>query len=249
MIHFLVTSPLLFQSTLPVWGATFSVPSAPQQSLISIHAPRVGSDKQTRLPGRAVSYFNPRSPCGERPGSYMQIICGFDFNPRSPCGERPFQSLPCSAHTSYFNPRSPCGERPAAAMALRQDSDFNPRSPCGERPIALWQIPDNPLFQSTLPVWGATSPYHSHDVPSKFQSTLPVWGVTQVKSMTTMCITFQSTLPVWGATYLLIEVDGVTMLISIHAPRVGSDLSKSVMGFSSLHFNPRSPCGERLPMH
>ena len=35
--------------------------------------------------------------------------------------------------------------------------------------------------------------------------------------------------------------------ISIHAPRVGSDAS--IMGYPSWHwhFNPRSPCGERLP--
>ena len=36
--------PGLFQSTLPVWGATCDVVAACIVDLISIHAPRVGSD-------------------------------------------------------------------------------------------------------------------------------------------------------------------------------------------------------------
>ena len=34
--------------------------------------------------------------------------------------------------------------------------------------------------------------------------------------------------------------------ISIHAPRVGSDPGLAVPGLAQNHFNPRSPCGERL---
>ena len=34
--------------------------------------------------------------------------------------------------------------------------------------------------------------------------------------------------------------------ISIHAPRVGSDLRMLLFGNVIKHFNPRSPCGERL---
>ena len=36
-------------------------------AMISIHAPRVGSDLLRRPSGWAVGHFNPRSPCGERP--------------------------------------------------------------------------------------------------------------------------------------------------------------------------------------
>ena len=85
-----MTQKILFQSTLPGWGATPSVrPHTPIQA-ISIHAPRMGSDPlrcslasvsypfQSTLPGwgatsphwatwAACSYFNPRSPDGERP--------------------------------------------------------------------------------------------------------------------------------------------------------------------------------------
>ena len=35
--------------------------------------------------------------------------------------------------------------------------DFNPRSPCGERRDPVHAQPLGLLFQSTLPVWGATT--------------------------------------------------------------------------------------------
>ena len=57
--------------------------------------------------------------------------------------------------------------------------------------------------------------------------------------------TFQSTLPVWGATAYSIT-DSTPFQISIHAPRVGSDASPSHTKPFLDHFNPRSPCGERL---
>ena len=78
----------IFQSTLPVGGATLCAGFTVLDSQISIHAPRGGSDlAQSGL---------VRSPC--------------DFNPRSPWGERPFASA-MALRYSYFNPRSPWGER------------------------------------------------------------------------------------------------------------------------------------------
>ena len=44
---------MLFQSTLPVWGATFVPNRLAWEHWISIHAPRVGSD-----PGIGMTYFN-----------------------------------------------------------------------------------------------------------------------------------------------------------------------------------------------
>ena len=57
-----------FQSTLPVWGATGGYNIGRQPFDISIHAPRVGSDGNRAEHCHAVQNFNPRSPCGERPG-------------------------------------------------------------------------------------------------------------------------------------------------------------------------------------
>ena len=89
---------------------------------------------------------------------------------------------------------------------------------------AVWKI-----FQSTLPVWGATrhslSPllrFINFNPRSpcgerlfrraggtgrlSFQSTLPVWGATHIPGVyATENWLFQSTLPVWGATILTVR--------------------------------------------
>ena len=60
-----------------------------------------------------------------------------------------------------------------------------------------------------------------------------------------LLIRFQSTLPVRGATLDDHDVMG-QILISIHAPRAGSDLFCLFALIGLCDFNPRSPCGERL---
>ena len=60
-------SPPVFQSTLPAWGATSAFHLDVRINDISIHAPRMGSDKQTERSSSITYNFNPRSPHGERP--------------------------------------------------------------------------------------------------------------------------------------------------------------------------------------
>ena len=108
-------------------------------------------------------------------------------------------------------------------------------------------LPHKRLFQSTLPVWGAT------DVPrgccvtiGVFQSTLPVWGATVgSNSKNERKINFNPRSPCGERqVYFMLISDRIK--ISIHAPRVGSDLKPELVRASSPDFNPRSPCGERL---
>ena len=99
-----------FQSTLPAWGATDNADEDNDSINISIHAPRMGSDKRR----------DKRSNTGS------------DFNPRSPHGERPSNGIRCR-DVQYFNPRSPHGERPPLSMGFHINLYFNPRSPHGER--------------------------------------------------------------------------------------------------------------------
>ena len=102
--------------------------------LISIHAPRTGSDfAWMQKPPRCL-HFNPRSPHGERRAFQATSGgTGYDFNPRSPHGERRAQNL-LRIPRLHFNPRSPHGERPGERSA-RTTAD---------------------QFQSTLPARGAT---------------------------------------------------------------------------------------------
>ena len=132
--------------------------------MISIHAPRVGSDSANSQGSRQPWNFNPRSPCGERRKIIETIKDGkifqstlpvwgatfrvrsrrslpCHFNPRSPCGERP-SSAPSTPALLHFNPRSPCGERRLSRRVVERQGNFNPRSPCGERrvPLQLWRM-------------------------------------------------------------------------------------------------------------
>ena len=169
----------LFQSTLPVWGATNAGDIIPFYCNISIHAPRVGSDATRLITSAGLLGFQSTLPVwgatGPEPdqGHFLQI--------------------------SIHAPR--VGSDRLLHSRCRLHPDFNPRSPCGERPGRPPTCPGPLPFQSTLPVWGATS------IRSRSQRMVRI---------------FQSTLPVWGATH---NVAAAAFLggISIHAPRVGSD--------------------------
>ena len=87
---------------------------------------------------------------------------------------------------------------------------------------------------------------HNHDIKNRFQSTLPVGGATTSNRHSADVAEFQSTLPVGGATLVKSVNRLVVIVISIHAPRGGSDrgVTTTASG-SSANFNPRSPWGER----
>ena len=146
-----------FQSTLPVWGATYNM--ATQANGLSNFNPRspCGERHPFFIPAPPCKGdFNPRSPCGERRELHGLAKFNKDFNPRSPCGERrPRRNIPLN--TSHFNPRSPCGERRGTDCCKAIWPHFNPRSPCGERREIAWEAGRDSKFQSTLPVWGATA--------------------------------------------------------------------------------------------
>ena len=117
----------------------------------------------------------------------------------------------------------------------------------GSDSVTVPPWPIVPIFQSTLPGWGAThrrrrdppavhisihaprmgsdpaTPPRSASRP-RFQSTLPGWGATgPMPRNRPGTFNFQSTLPGWGATI-----------------RAGGGVS------CRIYFNPRSPDGERL---
>ena len=78
-------------------------------------------------------------------------------------------------------------------------------------------------FQSTLPVWGATKKATEKTFAELFQSTLPVWGATRkFKQDRLHCINFNPRSPCGERPEAQTEEEKTTV-ISIHAPRVGSD--------------------------
>ena len=148
---------LVFQSTLPLRGATAYRFSIDETLIISIHTPLAGSDAHhaIRLGGFTISIHTPlagsdyRVAAVEKPTkiSIHTPLAGSD----SASGHVP--------HThEYFNPHSPCGERLYSARRTRiAPQHFNPHSPCGERLFRSFVDEWGELFQSTLPLRGATA--------------------------------------------------------------------------------------------
>ena len=105
------------------------------QRLISIHAPRAGSDIIGR--GRF---------CGDGRISIHAPRAGSDGVP-----------LVCAAGNDGISIHAPrAGSDFSAARELANSLNFNPRSPCGERHWLADCKKREQAFQSTLPVRGAT---------------------------------------------------------------------------------------------
>ena len=125
--------------------------------------------------------------------------------------------------------------------------DFNPRSPHGERREAAAALRRGAEFQSTLPARGATRHCNPADAPQPeiFQPTLPARGAT-VGADVLFHPAFRISIhaPRTGSDQLATELGNVEA-ISIHAPRTGSDARICRTPSSTVHFNPRSPHGER----
>ena len=78
--------------------------SAHAEQQISIHAPREGSDLTSRTMLLTLRHFYPRSPRGERlEFGEMYRVEGKDFYPRSPRGERPPVPVSTSSASTFLS--------------------------------------------------------------------------------------------------------------------------------------------------
>ena len=154
--------------------------------IISIHAPRTGSDTLLSRCCPKFFYFNPRSPHGER-----------HFNPPANGGER---------NISIHAPRTGSDGGGSVAQRYGRISIHAPRT--GSDPRRGVCIPVPSIFQSTLPARGATvkaganpailrisihAPRTGSDLlcqpvrepqRKQFQSTLPARGATAHRAYT-----------------------------------------------------------------
>ena len=106
------------------------------------------------------------------------------------------------ANIPNFNPHSPCGERRSARRRGWMRPNFNPHSPCGERPNICLGVGIPILFQSTLPLRGATVSEHRQRVAIGISIHTPLAGSDQ-----------------------RLDHHHVDVEISIHTPLAGSDAS------------------------
>ena len=279
-----------FQSTLPARGATYHVFAKLQIEPISIHAPREGSDPlfpsaflliqpfQSTLPARGATstettcglgvIFQSTLPARGATSDSSGISRRSLFQSTLPARGATYPSPPSRSSPRNFNPRSPRGERPLrkastsrqsiSIHAPREGSDFS----C--TPEFAFRL----KFQSTLPARGATLNINDDGGSSGNFNPRSPRGERRLTNW--QCITsttFQSTLPARGATRRWMDLIGLPVIsihapregsdtpfpfclsphsaISIHAPREGSDSNGAGVYISGSHFNPRSPRGER----
>ena len=103
---------LVFQSTLPLRGATFRHADSERRRYISIHTPLAGSDPKKSAALHISSKFQSTLPLrgatdfvlGRAPLEVFQSTLPLRGATRS-------TRFPIR-RTVYFNPHSPCGERP-----------------------------------------------------------------------------------------------------------------------------------------
>ena len=195
-----------------------------REKIISIHAPREGSDIhqfdrrvyhfifQSTLPARGATMTD------EDDQRFLE-----NFNPRSPRGERllPRGGLPPRRCISIHAPRE--GSDFSRLYSRLNKRNFNPRSPRGERLQPAIQPAKQKEFQSTLPARGATV-HVVWDILTQhnFNPRSPRGERRAVCCLVARYDVFQSTLPARGA----------TIWLAFHS-------------VTAVYFNPRSPRGER----
>ena len=149
--------------------------------------------------------------------------------------------------TADFNPRTHRGVRRQTGITIPKGYNyFNPRTHRGVRLTDTGVAVTSVQFQSTHPSWGATvRALFSREWINPFQSTHPSWGATRYN--TYHAVTWCNFNPRThrGVRHASKVVDGTITDISIHAPIVGCDYSKSDWVDSLQNFNPRTHRGVR----
>ena len=190
-----------FQSTLPVRGATRFILLSPFTPLISIHAPRAGSDEIDRLIDRPQIDFNPRSPCGERPVACCSTRGFWGISIHAPRAGSDTCIMRRTNIVSNFNPRSPCGERLKAIWIFLMTCSISIHAPRAGSDPCICQKAANTKISIHAPRAGSDVSDHLHGHwRSYFNPRSP-------------CGERRSTTSIWAQ----------STSISIHAPRAGSD--------------------------
>ena len=122
-----------FQSTLPARGATPVTSAPPLVILISIHAPRTGSDCPPFTIGDFIHLFQSTLPAR----GATNLSKGHDA-------------------MRHFNPRSPHGERQQSSPAYAPFVPFQSTLPARGATAQFDKVFQQIAFQSTLPARGAT---------------------------------------------------------------------------------------------
>ena len=195
--------PATFQPTRPLRGATCGkAASSAAPSPISTHAPLAGRDCRCRPRGSGRCHFNPRAPCGARPGwdsgsfqeriisthaplagrdaRVLQILrAAHEISTHAPLAGRDLRHLMISSLLVYFNPRAPCGARPQWPSLTALTIVISTHAPLAGRDLGLTAATvGQTVFQPTRPLRGATHVLQLIRELKPFQPTRPLRGAT-----------------------------------------------------------------------
>ena len=215
-----------FQSTLPARGATIPHVSPQLGQEISIHAPREGSDSPFAVPSRyhTISIHAPREGSDLRWTLSNRLFSQFQSTLPARGATQGFLFFPTPRPISIHAPRE--GSDFSKDASKIDEIDFNPRSPRGERQMSVALLFLQFDFNPRSPRGERPVEYAGLARRERFQSTLPARGATWEPSP-----------------------PPAQSMISIHAPREGSDVWDRAEKRSGGDFNPRSPRGERQGRH
>ena len=234
---------------------------------ISIHAPLAGCDAGRTPVPRRCHHFNPRTPCGVRPGRRAKKNCVSHFNPRTPCGVRHAVRLLRQRQQQFQSTHPLRGATWAYQQNLRSLCHFNPRTPCGVRLQNIRNAASATFISIHAPLAGCDRcPCELGGNDYDFNPRPPCGVRRRLSSRSRRRLLFQSTHPLRGAT-LELTLPCYAHYISIHAPLAGCDAARKSCGsrrIISIHaplagcdsplynyedtyrdFNPRTPCGVR----
>ena len=212
--------------------------------------------------------FNPRTPCGVRLPVAGERGLNHSFNPRTPCGVRQ-EEIENNKHDKRFQSThslrsatvkhglsvlefmvsihallAECDSTLSCPLSMRRR--FNPRTPCGVRPCAELKFFKWQRFQSTHSLRSATEEIENNKHDKRFQSTHSLRSATKIENDHLVMV-------IVSIHALLAECDHYSQgqkdkeIVSIHALLAECDSRSPHPIQQSPGFNPRTPCGVRLP--
>ena len=217
-------SSILFQSTLPLRGATTSKPKFEIKVQFQSTFPLRGATRHPKRRSDRAYHFNPRSPLrgatripkelwdnyrisihvplAGSDGCFLGLLLAADISIHVPLAgsddkvSNELRDLWISIHVPL------AGSDPLRSAACGAAPNFNPRSPCGERRQGWSALYSFNVFQSTFPLRGATRVAGGRGDAGVISIHAPLAGSDD-------------------RTFRLAQ----HVPISIHAPLAGSDLS------------------------
>ncbi len=190
---------------------------------ISIHAPRTGSDNMVNdvlLRNATISIHAPRTGSDITVQAYSLIETGFQ------------STLPARGATCLQS-------------AIERDVSISIHAPRTGSDSEAYDAYEAVMISIHAPRTGSDRrSRRTRSSASDFNPRSPHGERRGVNQGIDDILRFQSTLPARGATFDAFQ-RRVSVSISIHAPRTGSDGSFQTEGEVYPHFNPRSPHGER----